>query len=142
MIEIAVQHADPDERDKLLVHEICHAVAHGGHGKVWMKRMEKAAKRADELGRQRLAQLLWEEIVNYQQSAEGLEQVYDTIRDWLVSEPDLTLTQLKRSLANQYGLLLSEVSKTFRRLEKVFRDAKREALEARALRQKWVNGKR
>ncbi len=51
MIEIVVQHAGPDKRDDLLVHEICHAVTNGSHGKAWQRRMEIAARRADELGR-------------------------------------------------------------------------------------------
>jgi hypothetical protein len=133
VIEIVVQHADPDERDKLLIHEICHAVADMGLGKKWRARMEKAARRADKLGRHRLAHLLREEITAYQRATEGLEQVYQTIQDWLMYEPDLTLRQVKWALAKQYGLLYSEVGKTFRRTEKVFREAKREALEERAL---------
>lgn len=138
VIEIVVQHADPDERDRLLIHEICHAVAAGGHGKVWQRRMEKAARRADELGRDVLARLLRQEIVNYQEATEGVEQAYQTIQDWVSHKPDLTLAQVKRSLADQYGLLVSEVSTKFRRTEKVFLDAKREAQDARALKRAWL----
>lgn len=53
VIEIVIHHSDPDERDRLLIHEICHAVARGSHGKEWQGRMEKAAKQADELARTR-----------------------------------------------------------------------------------------
>src|SRR5207253_1787653 len=91
VIEIVIQHIDPNERDNLLIHEICHAVANGSHGKAWQDRMEKAAKRADELDRDRLAKRLRQEIVNYQDFAEGREQAYQTIQDWLNAEPDLTL---------------------------------------------------
>ena len=41
VIEIVIQHSDPDERDKLFIHEICHAVAEMSHGKKWQDRMEK-----------------------------------------------------------------------------------------------------
>jgi len=141
VIEIVVQYTDPDERDRLLIHEICHAVASGGHGKVWQSRMEKAAKRADELGRHQLAKLLRQEIVNYQEATEGLEHAYQNIEDWLALEPDLTLAQVKRSLADLHGLLVSEVCTKLKRTEKVFRAAKREALEERALREAWLSRK-
>ena len=137
VIQIVVQHADQDEQDKLLIHEICHAVAAGGHGKVWQGRMEKAARRADELGRKRLAEMLRQEIVEYQESAVGVAEGYQTVQDWLTHNPELTLAQMKRSLANEYGLLASEVSTTFKRLETVFAAAKREALEERALKKTW-----
>jgi len=135
VIEIVIQHADPDERDRLLIHEICHAVADGGHGKVWQKRMEKAAQRAHELGRHRLAELLRQEIVCYRTATEGVEQAYQTIQEWVTCEPDLTLSQVKRSLADQYGLLVAEVCKVMPRTEKVYREAKREAQQARILKQ-------
>ncbi len=137
VIEIVVQYADQDELDRLLVHEICHAVAAGGHGKVWQSRMEKAARRADELGRTRLAEMLRQEIVEYQESAVGVAEGYQTVQDWLTHNPALTLAQVKRSLANEYGLLTSEVSTTFKRLETVFAAAKREALEERVLKKTW-----
>lgn len=138
VIEIVLQYADQDEMDRLLIHEICHAVAAGGHGKVWQRRMEKAARRADEVGRAVLAKMLREEIVDYQQAGEGVEQAYQTIEDWVAHNPDLTLAQVKRSLADQYGLLASEVGTTFRRIEKVYSAAKREALEARAMKSAWL----
>jgi hypothetical protein len=138
VIAIVIQHSDPDERDSLLIHEICHAAANGSHGKVWQRRMEKAAKRADELGRNVLAKLLRKVIVNYQEFAEGREQAYQTIQDWLNAEPDLTLAQAKRSLADLTGLLVSEISTKLRRVEKVFSEAKREAQEARAMKAMWL----
>ncbi len=69
VIEIVIQYSDPDKRDKLLIHEICHAVADMGHGRKWQARMEKAAQRADQLGRHRLAELLREEIVGVRRRA-------------------------------------------------------------------------
>src|SRR5580700_6595928 len=77
VIEIVARHSDPDEMDRLMIHEICHAVADMGHGKVWQDRIENAAKTADDLGRHRLAELLREEILAYQHGGEGLEEAYD-----------------------------------------------------------------
>ncbi len=140
VIEIVVQHSDPDERDRLLIHEICHAVADLGHGVVWQRRMEKAAVRANELGRPRLAQLLREEVANYQERGVSLDDAYNSVEDWLMFEPDLTLQRIKRSLARMYGLLLSEVGMKFRRLEKVFHRAKQEGKEFRRRRTELAAG--
>ena len=137
VIEIVVQHTDTDVRDKLIIHEICHAVADMSHAKKWFDRMEKAAKTADALGRNRLARIIREEIVAYQQVPTSLEIVYNQIRDALIDCPEATFMQIKRWLANEYGLLPSEVCKKFKRAEKVFQEAKRDVLEERALREAW-----
>jgi hypothetical protein len=141
VIEIVFQHADADERDKLIIHEICHDVADLGHGKKWQARMEQAAKRAEALGRHRLAQLLREEIVGYQQAPTSLEAAYNDIRDAISANPNLTFPQIKRWLAQEYGLLLSEVCNKFRRAAKVFQEVKREAQEHRALREAWLKSR-
>lgn len=138
VIEIVVQHADPDKRDGLLIHEICHAVTKGSHGKAWQRRMETAARRADDLGRDGLAQWLRQEITNYQEAAEGKEEAYQTVEEWVAHNPDLTLAQVKRSVADECGLLVSEVGTTFKRIEKVYRAAKQDALEARAVKAAWL----
>jgi hypothetical protein len=49
--------------------------------------------------------------------------------------------QIKRWLANEYGLLVSEVCKTFRRAEKVFQEAKRDVEEERALKVAWLKSR-
>lgn len=137
MIEIVSQQTDPDELDRLLIHEICHAIAKGGHGKAWRARMGAAARKATELGRNRLAQLLQQEIVGYEQALLGVSDAYQMIEEWVAHKPDLTLAQIKRSLAENYGLLVSEVGTKFRRTEKVFRAAKRDAMKARTAKGAW-----
>lgn len=112
VIEIVTQHSDPDERDKLFIHEICHAVADMGHGKKWLGRMEQAASRADTLGRHRLAKLLREEVVAYQEAVGKPEHAYNEIRDALTDNPNLSFAQIKRWLADQYGLLVSESARS------------------------------
>lgn len=134
MIEIGVVSEDDDALDLLLVHEIAHAVASPGHGKVWQRRIALAAATARKLGRTRLAELLDEEIVNYQERAEPVEVAYESVQDALVVNPDLTLAQIKRWLAQTYGLLFNEVEKVFRRLDKVYTKARKEALELREAR--------
>ena len=138
VIEVVLRPDEPDERDRLIIHEICHAVADSGHGKKWQARMELAAKRADALGRRRLAQLLREEVEGYRRAPTGPEQAYQSVRDALLFNPDLTLRLVKLKLAYDYGLLLSEVgTKYFRRLDKVYEQARRDGLEERAINQEW-----
>lgn len=135
-IEVVALPRDPDERDMLLIHEICHAVAPGNHGVVWQRRLEKAAATADNLGRSRLARLLREEIVAYQEAGSVVTDAYASIRAAMAATPSLTLGQLKRWLASEYGLLVSEVCTTFKRAEKVFQDAQQYARQRqRRLRQ-------
>lgn len=135
-IEVFAIPGDPDDRDMLLIHEICHAVAPGNHGVVWRRRMEKAAATADEIGRSRLACLIRKEIVAYQEAGSVVTEAYASIREAVSTTPNLTFGQLKRWLASEYGLLLLEVCTTFKRAEMVFQDAQREARQRqRRLRQ-------
>ena len=125
VIEIAALLDDPDELDRLLVHEICHAVAGASHGKTWRRRMERAARRAEEIGRPRLARSIEKEVTDYRDAARPLEAAYDDVRDMLIDDPGLTFAQVKRLVADEYGLLVSEVHRRLRRLKKVFLEAKR-----------------
>lgn len=131
VIEIGFVSEDDDALDLLLVHEIAHAVTSGSHGKVWQRRIALAAVAARKLGRTRLAELLDQEIVNYQDRGEPVEVGYDEVCDALMLNPDLTLVQIKRWLAREYGLLLKEVGKVFPRLDRVYKTARKDALEMR-----------
>lgn len=133
VIEIVARHIDPDDQDHLLIHEICHAVTKGFHGREWQSRMEKAAERADELGRTRLAKLLREEVVRRREQGEEFRFAYELVKEWVQSVPDVTLPQLEKALAEENGVTVSELRQRLRRLEKVFREAKSDVLEARRM---------
>jgi hypothetical protein len=51
--------------DVTMIHEIAHAVAQLGHGLRWQQRMEKAAQKADSIGRGELAAALREDYTAY-----------------------------------------------------------------------------
>jgi len=53
--------------------------------------------------------------------------------EWAQSVPDVTLPQLESALAEEHGVPLLEVRQRLRRLEKVFREAKSDLLEARRM---------
>jgi hypothetical protein len=129
VIKITRRSANPDERDLVLIHEICHALF-SGHERAWQGRMKKAARRADELGRHQLAQLLRKEIVGCQQSPSRSvqkEQFYEDIQDAVIENPNLTLAAIKMFMADRYALLVSEVYTAFPRTKAVYREAKRTA---------------
>jgi hypothetical protein len=92
--------------------------------------MQKAAAiRATELKRDSLAQLLRQEILAYRSTttSQEIQRAYCQIEDAVLVNPSLTLPQVKRWLAWEYGLLPSEVYKRFRRTRRVFADAKKMA---------------
>jgi hypothetical protein len=142
LIEILFVSEDDDALDMLLIHEISHAVASLGHGKTWQRRLALAAATARKLGRTRLAELLDEEIDNYQNRGEGLPEIYAEVRAALLYNPDLTLTQIKRWVGHTYGLRFGEVSKVFRGLRTVYEKGRKEGLEFRhdqeAARKAWA----
>lgn len=138
VIELVARHSDPDDQDHLLIHEICHAVTRGFHGRQWQRRMEKAAETADELGRTRLASLLREEVVRRREQGEGIRLTYELVKEWVQSVPDVTLPQLENALAEENGVTVPELRQRLRRLEKVFRGAKSDVLEAQRMKAKLM----
>src|SRR5262245_17872383 len=64
-VTVCVIHDDPDHRDCLLIHEICHVWGGGKHALGWQRRMTAAASRAQKLGRPQLAKLLEDEVKMY-----------------------------------------------------------------------------
>jgi len=124
---------DAVDRDAVVIHEICHAVTSGGHGKRWINRMKKAAMRAESLAKHSLSSRLLKEIEgqlfpNVIPSRVQELDVYGSVRDYVFENPDATLPEIKRVIAGRYGLLPSEVHKSFTRLRKVFQLAKKHSL--------------
>jgi hypothetical protein len=136
-IVIQIVPSDADERDALLIHETCHAFS-PSHGKLWQARMGKAAERAKQQKRLRLAELLQEEIRGYQQFSPGDERrnLYRTISDWLLEDPKLSYRNVRRVLARECGLKPADFDCHFPRAKKVFAKAKRDGQQV--LRVKFV----
>src|SRR5262249_46996395 len=87
VIEIRVARDDADEFDAVMIHEICHAVTSGDHGKAWQHRMLQAADRAEKLGRPRLAKLLRDQIEKIRTigfritASDTYQQIHDAVFD-------------------------------------------------------------
>jgi len=104
--------------------------------------MEKAAETADELGRTRLASLLREEVVRRREQGEGIRLTYELVKEWVQSVPDVTFPQLENALAEENGVTVPELRQRLRRLEKVFREAKSDVLEARRMKETLIEAAR
>lgn len=80
-----------------LVHEICHAVTHQGHGKRWIARIRKAADTAASLGDSKLSADLRKEA-NLYESGETFNAnaayVYGLVRNWIFENEGITLDSL------------------------------------------------
>lgn len=98
------------------------------------QRIACATVKARRVGRARLADLLGEAVANYRERGEPVTVAYGEVEDALLDNPDLTLAQVRRWLARLYGLRFGKVEQVFRRLRRVYEEARREELEARRLR--------
>lgn len=126
-IEIVFLSDNPDEHDRLIIHEICHAVTNGGHETRWQDRMEAAAKQADKLKRTTLAILLRSEVIVYRNTPRSIDIVYGEIEDAMLESPNLTLAQIKKWIGQNHGILSKDVCKIFKRTKAVYLKAKKKS---------------
>lgn len=67
--EFQLANRDPEIVELLLVHEIAHAVTRSNHRKEWRKQMKRAGEIALSIGRDRLADLIGQQVAEYEQSS-------------------------------------------------------------------------
>lgn len=117
-----------DEGTVLLIQEIGHAVANGGHGTNWQAQMEQAAVIAKGAGRKELAGLLRKEIAGFNDPLAQVSArlVYQEIADAVTEVPDVTFLQVIDCLRRDYGYSRKEFLDRFRRARAVFDREKRE----------------
>lgn len=129
-----------DEGTVLLIHEIGHAVANGGHGKNWQAQMEQAAVIAEDAGRKKLAGLLRKEIAGYNDPVARVSAglVYQEIGDAVVEVPDATFCQVIDCLRRNYGFSRKEFLNRFRRARTVFDREKRNKEERAKAKAAWM----
>jgi len=117
-----------DHLTALLIHEVGHAATDDYHGKRWTDRMEKAAIQAQELCLGTVARLLREEINGYKDAFPmTASMVYDRLELAVFVNRSLTFTQIVELLRRDYGFTREQFLKRFRRAERVFEQAKRDA---------------
>jgi hypothetical protein len=112
--------------DVLLVHEICHAITGEDEGSAWKSEMAKASRRAQEGGREPLAELITREIESYR---EGEYEVLDDdivdcdFQDALFEHPNASFDKIADMVARKWNippeLLLERHPNCRRAFEKV-----------------------
>lgn len=122
-----------DFLEKLLIHEICHAVihVHGGHGGKWNNRMLKASKVAKRIGQVKLSILLENEVKTYIKT-EMLEPngfppkelIYEEIEDAVYYKKNISFNEVIKTVAKGYGFYPGELLSTFKECKSVYKRAK------------------
>jgi predicted metal-dependent hydrolase len=124
-----------DELDQLLIHEICHYNA-STHGSKWCRNMEKAAQRAESIGRQKISQWIRSEIQSYQpQEAERVDatNIYATLEELIFeAQGAIPFKRLLVALAHDFQMSVKELEGHYKRLRRVYDKAKKE------LERKWA----
>lgn len=114
----------------LLLHEICHAVTNGRHGKLWSKRMEKAAVRAEQLDKHYLAAAINSEIQDHRTRYQACSAplFYGIVRDLVfLNYPGHTQEEILSAAGRAIGLSHEEVVANYPRAPRVVCSAQREA---------------
>jgi hypothetical protein len=122
---------DLDTTDRLLIHEICHVVTPGNHNKRWIARMEKAAQRASELGRSKLAKLIMEDVKGYTEAIREYgfgskapymySSIVDAVHDYYYTEKNiLTKDQVITWVANDNGFHAKEFEEKYTCCEEIY----------------------
>ena len=123
-ITVHVVADNDDELQRLLIHEICHAVASTGHGKKWLDRLIRAGDRARIIGREALADLIYNEVERYAKSERRLkviaELIYNTIEDLVFYNPSATYEAVIDTVALQFGFYRDELLDKYTRCQEVY----------------------
>ena len=107
----------PEEDDILhliLIHEICHAITREPHTKKWRDRFEQAGNTAMEIGRQELANLIYDEV---RRSSENVKPprlnerlIYSTIEDVILDDPQNSYEDTIKTVAKLWGIAPEDVT--------------------------------
>lgn len=128
-----------DPLGELMIHEICHAIASPGHGGKWQRRMLKAAEVAEVRDNRPLAEALRQTVEAYRtpDTTSTPNDLYGYARGWTLAGPDLSYSAIRRAIASEGGMLVSEVERKLPRLRRIYDKARKEALDMRRRQEEW-----
>ena len=120
----------------LLIHEICHVVASGGHGKVWGRRLGKTVEVAERIGDAGVATILSKEVkdclAGHFVGAGGAPEIYEYLSDAVVEvEHEPQFDHMLAYVAQSYLLTVDDFLKKYPRAKRVFDKAMRERASIR-----------
>jgi hypothetical protein len=125
--------SDSMDNELVIIHEICHAVASGGHGVVWQERFRKAATRAAALGKAELSSQILYEIGKYHEELKYLQgaatAVYGQIENGLLDSPTATFDDILNWICCENGSTPEETLKFAKKAREVYERAKKRMLK-------------
>jgi hypothetical protein len=126
-----------DSSELVIIHEICHAVTTGRHGKKWQQRFKKASDRAAEIGKGELSAQILEEIMGYKKAIKlgvgSKLDIYGLIEDWVLESPNISFDEIVNGVCQEIATVPKEFLSYFKRARPVYDRARKEALRQLAL---------
>lgn len=120
---------DETELHGLLIHEVCHAITRRRHDKKWLKRMMKAAAKAQAVGLGDLAEFLFRTVEGHARTGTRLkmmsDMIYYSIEDCVFYNPNLTCDKVIESVAFKWGFRPGELERNWKRCRRVYEEAVR-----------------
>jgi hypothetical protein len=120
--------AEDDRLHLILIHEICHAITKEPHTKKWRDRFKQAGDTAKKIGRQELANLIYDEV---RRSSENVKPprlnerlIYSTIEDVILADFDVSFKETIEAVAQLWGITLEDVSQ-FKDCRRVYEETSR-----------------
>ena len=145
--QIVVTPGCPHGQDVTMIHEICHAVASVGHAKKWQNRMEMAAQMAETIGRTELAAEIRSDYTAYSDPDRCMPTsaifVYTEVEDAVhETHGEVPFEEIVDFVADANGVTSEKLLAKFKRLRKVYDNARREDEEYREAEEikKWLSG--
>ena len=125
----------------IIIHEICHAIADGGHAKKWCTRMIAAADTAEGAGSGELAEWIRDEVEMYEETPRFTKAiVYRSVEDAIYeSKHDFSYPDMTRYICNSWGLSLWDLTMRYKQLPRVYDAAVRRRIRGNKLRQDFLD---
>ena len=118
----------PEEDDRLhliLIHEICHAITREPHTTKWRDRFKQAGDTAKEIGRQELADLIYDEArrsaANQKPPRLNERLIYSTIEDVILADSNVSFDEAIEAVARLWGITLEDV-RQFKACKSVYQE--------------------
>jgi hypothetical protein len=126
--QIIVKPDSPHGRDVTLIHEITHAVTSIYHGKKWQSRLFHAALKAEEIGRNDLADEIRKDYKGYSDSNRSFKPtaaiVYNQVEDAVLSaQGKLSFEEVIESVSNGNGMTSKMLLTKYKKLRVAYDEA-------------------
>ena len=108
----------------VMIHEICHAIVGPGHGKLFLKRLSKAASKATEMGYKKLSKALNDEFDAYANNGfkPTAKKIYGDIENALADHPNISFANVVKRVSMENGMSEKELLLKYRRAKRVFEE--------------------